>query len=168
MDLLQLPSSDDHNRRPFFRSPVHRTMQLDVLQSLRHFSPFRAWWRSETGPEIPPSNYMLDIMQQGDTLWTLVTVPDPDWKSAVRIVGRRPADGRVLFWVDDRNAYHNTVVEAIDLRRGHVVVSTRVPWMVKGFARPGLVYGENTDQSGNPTVPVWELQILDGGQRRNP
>jgi hypothetical protein len=120
---------------------------------------FEPWWSPETDIETPPQPVMRAVSQHGDTLWVLIVVPDRDWRSAVR---PRP-DGR-FFIVDDINAYYDSVIEAIDLRGGKVIASTRIPRMLQGFAGRGLVYGHGTDAIGNPLVPIWELNIVHPAQ----
>lgn len=123
-----------------------RTLRRDVEW-------FPTWWRARSDAETPPLPVTTAIQVQGDTLWVLVRVPDPDWRSAVRPEGK-------LYTVDDKNAYQDTMVEAIDLRTGELLASTRFPQVMDGFAGPGLVFGPASDALGNPVLPVWEVQIV--------
>ena len=113
---------------------------------------FQPWWTPTTDIEIPPQPVTQDLMQQGDTLWVLVLVADPNWRSAIK------PDGR-FFTVEDDNDYNDSVIEAIDLRNGQVRASTRFPRKLRGFAGPGLVYGQDIDPSGHIAIPLWDLNI---------
>lgn len=114
---------------------------------------FPTWWRPGRTRESPPAPATTGIQIGGDTLWVLVLVPAPNWKSAL-VVGRSRIPS-----VRDYNVYQHTVIEAIDIRTSEVLASTQVPRYITGFAGPRLVAGVGTDSDGNPVVPIWELEI---------
>jgi hypothetical protein len=116
---------------------------------------FQTWWQPERDAETAPVPVITGVLQAGDTLWVLVRVADPRWRSAVEPAGH-------LYRVTHRNGYYDTVAEAIDLRARRVIASTRLPIALVGFinGRSPLVYAQDVDQSGNPVIPVWELRIV--------
>lgn len=122
-----------------------RTLRRDVEW-------FPTWWQPLGDLETPPVPVTAGLQVQGDTLWVLINIPAPTWKSAIRPSGR-------AFRIADPHDYQHTMVEAIDLRRAQVLVSTRIPMTLSGFAGPGQVFGAGTDPAGNPTVRVWNVEI---------
>lgn len=88
-------------------------------------------------------------------LWTVVHVPDPNWKAAF-VEGKDPY-GRSTMVVDDFNKYYDSIVEVIDPVRGHVVGHARLDQSVTGFAGEGLVVTRELRGDGYPVVVVWSL-----------
>ncbi|MEX2529364.1 MAG: 6-bladed beta-propeller [Gemmatimonadota bacterium] len=118
---------------------------------------FPAWWEHEDGP---PTTHIRDLQQTGDTLWVMIMVPGQDWQDAVRQVdgGRRV--------VEDRQRYQDTIIEAIDLTDGTVLVSSRIETPLGGFAGPNQVYGWPTEVFDPVAVHLWELRITHPNEGR--
>jgi hypothetical protein len=93
------------------------------------------------------------IRQDGELLWIMVTVADPQWEEAVIRTGERTFD------ITDYNNYHDTMIEVIDLSRNQVVVTKRFDESFMGFVGNGLVYGTTQDSVGTPSVPIWRLDL---------
>ena len=119
---------------------------------------FPPWWRPETGADLPPSPHMRDLVQDGNILWVLISVPGRNWKLATR-------DDAGRFTITDDNVYRNAMIEALDLRTGQVLATTHVPRSFTGFVGPGRVYGREVDPNGNTVVSVWDLKIQDSKRR---
>lgn len=136
--------------------------QNQVARTIRRNARwFPEWWRPEAGGTTPPVPHTLAMQQNGDTLWVLIAVPASAWRSAVVI----DPDGR-RYRVEDRNAYLDTMIEAIELSTGSLLVSTRVAPALMGFAGPRIVYGEGYDRDDNPVIPVWEVHVTTRATRR--
>lgn len=67
-------------------------------------------------------------------------------------------DGR-SYGVTDRDVYFNSVVEAIDLKRGVVIASQRMPLRFTDLLEGGLAVRNDTDELGNPIVSIHRLEI---------
>jgi hypothetical protein len=130
---------------------------LHVLK--READWFPAWWRPESGPGRPPSTVMRDLVQDGDVLWVLVSIPGQNWDTAVQV------DDSGRFSVTDDSVYRNTMIEALDLRTGEVLATTSVPRVFTGFVSPGHVYGREVDPNGITLVSIWSLEITNPHRR---
>ena len=65
----------------------------------------------------------------------------------------------MFYRVADRDVYRSSVVEAIDLTRGVVIASWRMPLRFGDLLEGGLAVRNHTDQVGNPVVSVYRLEI---------
>jgi hypothetical protein len=94
-------------------------------------------------------------MQKGDTMWTVLRVAGPNWRSAVEPLVPDGSRFRIL----DESAYRNTIIEAIDLRGRRMIASRQFATIVHGFVAPGVVFSDGTDAAGNPVVDIWAMVV---------
>ena len=129
------------------------TLDGRLLETLHRQPPwFEAWWEAHSDAETPPVPRVLALEQVGDTLWVLVSVPGERWRSGVE-----PGDRG--YRVTNRDLYYDAVVEAIDLKRGVVIASSRMPLLFDDLLKGGLAVRNSSDESGNPVVSVYRLEI---------
>ena len=129
------------------------TVDGRLLETLHRELPwFQVWWEYPADADTPPVPTMIAIEQVGDTLWVLTSVPGEGWRAGVE------PDGR-FYRVTDRDVYRNSVVEAIDLKRGVVIASQRMPLRFTDLLQGGLAVRNDTDQVGNPIVSIHRLEI---------
>lgn len=119
---------------------------------------FEPWWRLPRDESAAPVPILVGLQQVGDTLLVLTRIADRDWRLAAESAGG-------LSRVEDRDRVFDTMVEAIDLRKEGVIATARLPWMLFGFAGPGLVYGEAQVADGQILIPVWKLNTLSQSTR---
>ena len=131
----------------------HWTQDGRLLATL-HWEPswFRVWWQPQTDAETPPVTTVVALHDAGDTLWVLATVPGEQWRSAVE------PDGR-LYRVTDLGKYQNALLAAIDVRKGVVIASQRMPRLLQGLTEGGLAFNTEADAFGNPVVRLYRLEI---------
>jgi hypothetical protein len=113
---------------------------------------FEPWWVIDFGLGIPPDTLVQAISQQGDVLWVMVSIADPEWRTVQVPSGR-------FFTVTDRHEYVDTIIEAIDLNSGRVIASTRIDRALKGFVGEGMVYGQGRGDEGDESVAVFRFSI---------
>lgn len=124
-----------------------------VLETLnRDVEWFPTWWEPEGDAETAPVPVFTDLHVAGDTLWVMVVVPDPEWRRHVESTER-------LYRVTDPDGYKDTVVEAIDLAEGRVIVSHRFDDQFSGFVGTGLIADPHMDDGGNPIVRILQPSI---------
>ncbi len=129
------------------------TVDGRLIETLHREPPwFPVWWESKLDAETPPVPRITAIEQAGDTLWVLTSVAGEEWRSGVE------PDGE-FYRVADRDVYRSSVVEAIDLTRGVVIASWRMPLRFGDLLEGGLAVRNDTDQVGNPVVSVYRLEI---------
>ena len=129
------------------------TLDGRLLETLHREPPwFQVWWESPSDADTPPVPRITAIEQVGDTLWVLTTVPGEMWRSGVE------PDGRFRR-ITDSDAYFDSLVEAIDLNRGVVIASQRMPLRFTDLLEGGLAVRNETDEVGNPVVSVHKLEI---------
>ena len=129
------------------------TLDGRLLEALHREPPwFPVWWAAQSDSETPPVPEVVSIEQAGDTLWVLAIVSGDSWRSGVE-----PRDRG--YRVTDREVYYNAVVEAIDLKRGIVIASRRMPFLLDGLLEGGLAVRNDADEFGNPVVWVYRLEI---------
>jgi hypothetical protein len=131
------------------------------LMETLHWEPpwFQVWWRPQGDAETPPVATVIDLEQVGDTLWVLAAVPGDRWRSAVEPHGR-------LYRVTDPEEYQNAVLAAIDVRRGGVIASRRMPLLLQGLTEGGLAVHTEADAFGNPVVHLYRLEIHSSSKPR--
>ncbi|HYV98025.1 MAG TPA: 6-bladed beta-propeller [Gemmatimonadaceae bacterium] len=128
-----------------------------LLQSLeREPEWFREYWKDDISANSPPAPHTTALLQHGDTLWVVLTIADPNWKTVVKSAS---PDGR-FFKISDENSYRDVMLEAIDVRKGQLLLSTKLPRIIWGFLGPGVVYGPKSRADGNPAVQVWDLRVV--------
>ena len=113
---------------------------------------FEPWSVLDSDIDRPPDPHVAAVSQQGDILWVLAVIPDPEWRSVRQPSGR-------FFIVLDRHKHVDTVIEAIDLNSGRVIASTRMDLQLRGFVGDGLVYSQGSDANGDEAVQVWRFRI---------
>lgn len=113
---------------------------------------FPTWWEPEGDAETAPVPVVTDLHVEGDTLWVMIVVPDPEWQSNVERTAR-------LYRVTDPDGYKDTVIEAIDLTDGRLIVSHRFDDQFSGFLGTGLIADPHVDDGGNPIVRILEASI---------
>ncbi|MEW5915533.1 MAG: hypothetical protein AB1762_03975 [Gemmatimonadota bacterium] len=139
--------------------------QLTRTEVLQREAPwFVATSATEDDPPRPKP-LVLSVQQYGDYLWTLVAVPDRDWK---RALGKRfEVQGRPRYVIDDANDYYDSIIEVVDLRTRRVVNSQRFDELFVGIFGHQLTGGEVTDKDGSPSFTIWQLRLDRGTRRTN-
>ena len=124
-----------------------------LLGTLHREAPwFEVWWESQSDAETPPVTRIVAMEQVGDTLWVLAWVAGERWRSAVEPDLRG-------YTVTNRDEYHSAVLEVVDLGRGVVIASQRMPLLFDDLLEGGLAVRNDTDEVGNPVVWIHRLEI---------
>jgi hypothetical protein len=102
----------------------------------------------------PPQPWLIGVVPDGSRyLWTVARVPDARWREAVDI------SRSVTMWgVSDRNRYHDTMVELVDLQTNTVVASQRFDAMLL-VNESGTVWYYSEDGNGEPRLHVVRLTM---------
>jgi hypothetical protein len=120
---------------------------------------FRPYVSAPTNASVAPPPVFASLVESGDTLWTLIRVAGPNWRSTVTPIS---ADGR-FFRIDDESVYRDVMVEAIQMSQARVLASTRMPSLITGFLAPEIAFGPGEEPDGTPVVVIWRVGIVGGG-----
>lgn len=140
---------------------IERWTLSGVLEQIieRRVEWFEPYWQTDERADQPRRPFITGIVDDHEgLLWVLVAVPGLRWQEAVE---PSPGNDPRFFTITDYNVYLNTVVEVIDLKRGRLVASGRVPRLLWGFVGDHMVYGFSEDTDGNLTIPVWNIEIVE-------
>ncbi len=108
------------------------------------------------GPNVEPAPGLVFIHTDSEGLiWTIVRVPDPEWKKAFA-PGRDPY-GRPTSMATDLNKAFDTIVEVIDPGDARVVRRARFDHRLSGFAGDGLVFAVELVDDLYPVIRVWRI-----------
>ncbi|HEX6939219.1 MAG TPA: hypothetical protein VF158_07380 [Longimicrobiales bacterium] len=93
-------------------------------------------------------------------LWVMVLVAGKEWRKEVVAGGSGHGGsghgGRVVDW----NAYHDTVIEAIDPETGRLLQTTRLPLAFNAFVDDDLISTVVLDEADVPHLTVWRVRLL--------
>jgi hypothetical protein len=103
-----------------------------------------------------PYTFLVDVHEdRTGLLWVLVAVPDREWRSAVQ--ASRPGDLHPM--VTDDHRYRDTMLEVIDVRRGVVLQSVRLPQYVHQFVADGILASTTETDAGEPRLQLWRFAL---------
>ena len=109
----------------------------------------------------PAEPWMMALNQdRSGLLWTAMTVPTEDWVRLWKELGIDEKKG-----VGDPRL-SNTIVEILDLDRGHAVLSQRLPQHILGFLNDSTVYAYSTDADDVPHIEILRLRFIQGASRQ--
>ena len=138
---------------------------IQVLEIVRRAEWFPAWWEWPEGPttERPPQPDLRAIWQDDrGLLWTVTAVPDENWQER-RWEGRSDdrsgagtADGLDYTLID---FVYDSMVEVIDVEKGVVVTSRRLPYYVRSVFGGGYFWTYWEDDSLEPRATIRRLRL---------
>lgn len=130
-------------------TPRRFVRQADWFRPLGEPSPSPTIDEREVYAEPPPSR-ITDFQSAGPgRFWVIVhTISQKDWRDA-----RKTAD------MPDPVPLIETVIELVDLTRKRVITRHRFTQYVIGFLDGDTVFGYREDESGEPEIPVWRVNL---------
>jgi hypothetical protein len=103
-----------------------------------------------------PTPLLFDIREdRRGYLWTLIAVPDSGWRAVTKSASGGEKHGTVL----NEQGYYDSVIEVIDLARGALIASVRVPQHLKQFVGDDLVGGVIEQPDGTPRFQTWQMRL---------
>jgi hypothetical protein len=111
-----------------------------------------------------PQPFLARVHEGTDgLLWILVSVPDPNWREAIRPRGRQaPRHPSVR----NEDGYKDYIIEVLEPETGRLLASHRFDRRVNLFG-PGLVGAVTVADDGAVRLETWRLQLTrDGGSFR--
>lgn len=123
----------------------------------------RDWFPSYGGncctvhPDQPPEPRIRSLTVDSERrLWIISSVADPEWHEAVYPVSTGPGS----HWVDDWNAFYDSVIDVIDPSSGRLVTSHQFDEYFTTWIEPGLAASNTLVEGVLPRVRVWRLHII--------
>lgn len=121
-------------------------------------------YESGSGGEPRATLYAVRVDSEG-RVWTLVQVPDANWRDAPEL----PSSARALATGEpppppppsalDRR--YDSIVEVIDPETGRLLASSRVDPMLTQLLPDGYAASYRQDEIGNPFVDIWQFDFQD-------
>lgn len=105
--------------------------------------------RRDKPPRCQVAEFRID---ERGLMWTMVWVPDPEWKESIYVTKDERGGERLLANHDD---YHDTVIEVIDPETGRVLVSQRFDPRFTRWADADHVYKYYEEPT--PHYKVWRV-----------
>lgn len=137
------------------------TLTGEPVQRIRRIADwFPAWeeWDSRLDRAPPPTRLMGVAQDAAGRVWTLSLVPKAGAKPLVRnsTPGSAPAFPTAAEWerIDD------SMIEVIDVQRGLLLASTRVPFPISGFLTSNLVARSVPRGTADVAVVVYQLSLI--------
>jgi hypothetical protein len=87
-------------------------------------------------------------------LWVLISVADPEWRSAVRSNADDPSRSDV-----DRRLFYDTIIEVIDPTSATLLGTHRLDAYVTTFAGSRLIAVDEELPNGEPAIGVFQLDL---------
>jgi hypothetical protein len=110
--------------------------------------------------QTPPAPTMMAIHPDGQgRIWTIIQLPDRNWRSAIKVKPTGGAHARDDMEVVDRRRYYDTVIEVIDAAAGHVLASRRIDDEFWFFLRNGEIMVPVFTADGVPQVEIWRVRL---------
>jgi hypothetical protein len=105
----------------------------------------------------PPAELLAVNEDREGLLWTLISVPDMNWKAHKKDPKNPNEVYPTLGDVDD---IHDTMLEVIDPERGEVLVSKRFPQsFFPYFVDDGILYNYTQDDAGVLTIHIFRISL---------
>lgn len=109
--------------------------------------------------DTPPPPLIRDIMEDEDGIvWVVVRVADARWKEAVYYRGA-VQNTLSVYTVADPARYHDSIIEAIDVRSGRVLATARFDGSVHAFVDRGRFAVYTLDAKGVPYMDIYSMSI---------
>jgi hypothetical protein len=105
----------------------------------------------------PRPGLMAIYRDRDGILWTLSHVADDEWREGVGT--RKDPYGRTRRGIVNRDAYYDTMIEAIDPSQRVVVGLLRMDEAARGFTSDGPVFGYDDTSNAEPVVPLWRVRL---------
>ena len=114
----------------------------------------------------PPAPLFRRLCELGDgLLLAAISIADSNWKASIRETAR--IQGRSVLGADSPNDLYDSMLEVIDVKKGQVLVSRRIPERVHDITDDGLIVNYYLTAAGVPYIEVWAAVFTDptrGGQ----
>ena len=111
--------------------------------------------------EEPPSPLVQDAwIDRDERLWLLITRAAPTWKDAFSAEPMRTEGGGARRRITRPELYYEGVVEVIDLRRGELVVSEKVPFQPSYAIGRGLIGVKQKTKDGDPFLSLLRMELI--------
>ncbi len=125
---------------------------FEPWQTVLHFSPSQ-----------PPQTQLAELHEDSSgLLWVIFQVADRNWNRAVE--EWRTPEGR-FYRAANPDSLYDSMVEVIDVTRGNVRASQRMPMWLLGFVDDNTAYGYS-EPGNQPRIQIWRLEAHEGRQRR--
>ena len=129
-----------------------------VSHLAREAAWFPAWTEySVRPPDIArPKPMLRAIWEDGEgRLWTVTEVAKDNWRAM------RPDPGGEAK-IPPLDVYERTteaMIEVLDVERGQVIASTRVPAYIRGMVSPGVLHALRSTPEGDTRVDIWQVTL---------
>jgi hypothetical protein len=111
----------------------------------------------------PTANLYAVHLDSAGRVWTLVQVPDANWRDAPELRGGLLPGGPPPVVMDRR---YDSIVEVMDPETGRLLASSRVDSMLTQLLSDGYAASYWQDEIGNPFVDIWRFDFRDSGAIR--
>lgn len=128
-----------------------------IVRDVDWFPPRMRPERPGAEVSIEPEPFVFALQEDGaGRLWTLVAVPDANWRRAVAPPRPGSPHGNVL----DEQGFYDTVIEVIDPQSGQLLASKRIGPHLTQFVAPGIAGAIIEDEDGYPRLHLWTLGVV--------
>lgn len=128
-----------------------------IQRQAEFFEPYEQFWFAS--PTRKPPSRTVGLWANGDTVWVVLQVADKNWARGLG-AARRGEGGQTIY--PDQVADHvfDTVIEALDTRRGHVIARTQIDRSADLVVAPGMIaaHTESTTGMGIEVITVTLVQ----------
>ena len=134
-------------------------LELAIERDADWYRPWNAY-AAQRLDERPPRPQTRGVWQAPNgLLYVAIRVADVHWKRSDEARALQAARERPQLSRTEWSDYADTMIEVIDVQRGVLVASVRVPQALDGFTRDGMLYGMREAASGVEVIDVWRVQL---------
>ena len=128
----------------------------ELVRQAEWFRPYDRYWLPSLKDR--PAPRIMGVWEDGDgNVWTIVHVGDRRWKRG--LAKGIPAEGQMMYPIEDEQRVYDTIVEVIDPSTGRVVASRRFDETFDVVVEPNLVAGYREADDGRPYVEIWQVHL---------
>ncbi len=126
------------------------------------------WFRPHQGPNLiedpEPKPRIMAISEDSlGRLWVLTVVKDDRWKTALgyNLPSRLGGGRSPMPVIVDEDRYFDTIIEVIDVEKGKLVATRRVPQAIPIIVDEKHVARRREDRSGAYYIQLWSVSVRD-------